>query len=181
MSEEWKDIPGYEGLYQASSQGRIRSLTRGYIGVHEEKRILKPGHNRQGRLQVVLCRIPEGQIKGAVTKRFQLHLLVLLAFKGPKPEGLNGLHEDGNHLNNCPDNLYYGTQKQNMADKVRHYLEKHGVETVPPTNAKISEDDIRFIKMSKGNVTQKALAECYGVTQAAISHIQNQKTWKHVE
>ena len=175
MIEEWKDIPGYEGLYQASSLGRIRSLHRGYIEAHMPKRVLRPGSNRHGRLQVALSRIPKGEIRAAVTTRFQVHRLVLLAFKGECPPGMNGLHDDGNHLNNCIKNLYYGTQKQNMADRARHYEEKHG-SPERPSNAKLTDDDVRFIRASPAS--QKTLAERYGITQAAISHIRTRKTWK---
>ena len=102
--EVWKDIPNYVGYYQASDMGRIRSVHRLVPscirdGLRITKRVLKPGHNAQGRLQVVLC-------AGGVTKRYQVHRLVYEAFYGFGLGELYVSHKDGNHLNNASDNLY---------------------------------------------------------------------------
>lgn len=109
-------IVGFEGKYEVSDHGRVRSLSRripygdngattGRVG-----RILKPCSVGKGHLAVNLGR--EHMVK--------VHLLVLEAHIGPRPNGLLGLHRDGNVQNNCLSNLYWGTYSDNNFDSVRH-------------------------------------------------------------
>lgn len=117
MTETWKPVVGWEELYEVSDQGRVRSVdrtihykdgqTRRYKG-----RVLKPWKNRKGYLQVSLC--GEGQ-----TNKF-VHRIVLEAFVGDCPEGLETLHIDGNPANNHVGNLKWGTSNENSLDQVRH-------------------------------------------------------------
>lgn len=97
--EQWKDIPGYEGQYQASTEGRIRSL-----------RVLK-GHvtTGTGYLAVVLT----GQ------ERFAVHTLIARTFIGPAPLGFTVNHIDSERVNNRPDNLEYLTQQDNNCHAFR--------------------------------------------------------------
>lgn len=103
MIEEWKDIEGYEGKYQVSSLGNIKSLN--YNGKKEIKQ-LKPcikGGNYYG---VVLC-------KNGIKKELQIHRLVAQAFI-PNPNNLPEVnHKDENKINNCVDNLEWCTSKYN--------------------------------------------------------------------
>jgi hypothetical protein len=171
--EEFRDVLGYEGFYQVSDWGNVISLVRLTPdaierGVRKAKQSLAFGKNKQGRLQVTLC-------KHGFTKRYQVHTLVLTTFGGPCPEGLECRHGDGNHLNNRFDNLSWGTHTENMRDKQTHGTEVQG-ETHP--NSKLTEDDVRAIRAAKG--TQREIAAQYGVSQVAINHIRTRKTWKHV-
>ena len=103
MEELWKDIDGYEGLYQVSNLGNVKSLNYNRTG---KERILKPGNNGLGYLNVLLC-------KNGKTKTFKIHRLVANAFiPNPynKPE-VN--HKDENKTNNCVDNLEWMTSKEN--------------------------------------------------------------------
>ena len=171
--EQWKDISGYVGFYQVSNEGRVRSLIRLLPsaieqGIRREKQVLAQSRNKQGRLQVNLCR--EGFLK-----RFQVHRLVLEAFKGPAPEGTECRHLDGDHTNNHEQNLEWGTHTENMNDKTGHGTQLIG-EKHP--RAKLTEDDVREIRAT--NATTRALAEVYGVSQVSIHFIRSRKTWKHV-
>lgn len=173
--EIWRDIPGYIGLYQASSEGRIRSLDRNIAdlwilsGMRVQKKILAVNvDNHGGRQTVVLCK------KGEM-KRFQVHRLVLFAFKSVAPEGTECRHLDGNHLNNRPSNLEWNTHTVNMQDKTTHGTQTYG-EDHP--RAKLTENDIREIRAA--DATERSLAEQYGVSQVAIHFIRARKTWKHV-
>jgi hypothetical protein len=173
IMEEFRDIPGYEGFYQVSDEGNVISLVRLTPdaiarGVRKAKQSLAFGENRQGRLQVTLCR--EG-----FTKRFQVHTLVLLAFVGPCPEGHECRHGDGNHLNNFLYNLSWATHEVNMQDKQRHGTETQGEVHF---KAKLTEQDVREIRAA--NATTRSLAAIYGVSQVAIHHVRTCKTWKHV-
>lgn len=110
--EQWKDIPGYEGRYQVSDQGRVRSLDR-FVrlvahGVETKRlargKVLRPAPSPSGHLCVSLGR---GSTK-------QVHALVALAFIGPRPENHEVLHLDHNPANNALTNLRYGTRAENV-------------------------------------------------------------------
>jgi hypothetical protein len=165
MIELWKNIQDYEGLYQVSSMGRVRRVNGIAPGVH---RILKQGYTMQGRKQATLC------IDGYVRK-FQVHALVCTAWHGPCPPGLECRHLDGNHLNNVPGNLCWGTHTQNMQDKTQHGTQLIG-EAVP--NAKLTESDVLAIR--KSLKPDRELGKHYGVSGPCISNIRNGKTWKHL-
>lgn len=114
-NEEWKPVVGYEGLYEVSNRGRVRSLDRvvlmrnGYARPLTG-RVLKPGTNTSGYLQV-------GLRKAKTTYNAPIHRLVCEAFHGPAPEGKPwALHRDGDKSRNTPDNLYWGSPKENVAD-----------------------------------------------------------------
>jgi hypothetical protein len=98
--EIWKDIPGYEGCYQASDLGRIRS-----IRFNKDKK-LKPSIDGGGYFQL-------GISKNKQRYCFKVHTLVALTFIGPRPDGLIIDHIDGNKKNNKSDNLQYITSRQN--------------------------------------------------------------------
>lgn len=107
INEEWRDIEGYEGLYQVSNFGRVRSFDRiDRLGRLKPGGILKPGTTNGGYLRVVLCK--EGKVK-----TFLIHRLVGQTFI-PNPEGLPIInHRDENPKNNQADNLEWCTQKYN--------------------------------------------------------------------
>lgn len=119
QSETWRDIPGYEGYYQASDLGGIKSLRRVIMRSNGSpqtirERILKPAFDTFGYLHVVL-NAPDKSIK-----TFRVHRLVMWAFNGPTPDGLEICHNDGEHTNNRLDNLRFDTHAANMADTVTH-------------------------------------------------------------
>lgn len=93
--EKWKEIPGYEGLYEASDKGNIRNAKKGNI--------LKPN----GRyLQVILCR-------NSVKKHELVHRLVWSAFNGPIPSGMQVNHINEDKHDNRLENLNMMTSKEN--------------------------------------------------------------------
>ena len=103
--ENWKDIPGYEGRYQVSDQGRVKSFCRTVEGV-----LLRPG------------RMPGGHLSVALGKGNSqcVHKLVLLAFVGAAPEKYECLHSNGIPSDNRLENLRWGTRSENIKDAVRH-------------------------------------------------------------
>jgi hypothetical protein len=164
--EEWRDIPGYIGLYQASNEGRIRSLIRllpsaTEAGIRKEKKVLSPGSDRNGRMHVALS--ADGKVR-----HYQVHRLVLLAFVGPCPEGMECLHGDGNPVNCAIGNLRWGTRLENHEDRRRH---GRGF-GVPK---KLTEEQVVAIRES--TETQRVLAARYGVSQVTIFHVKNRRTW----
>lgn len=102
--EEWRIIPGHEP-YEASNLGRIKS-PRGNI--------LQPVvWGNRGHIAV-----RTGGGRGA--RRYYVHHLILKAFVGPKPDGKIGCHRDDCKTYNVPENLYWGTYKENTADAIRN-------------------------------------------------------------
>lgn len=116
--ERWRPIPGYEGRYEASDQGRVRSVDRqvrtvsrcGAVGVRTLRgQIIAPQEHSQGYRCLRL---------GGASKL--VHALVLLAFVGPRPDGMQGAHGDGNRTNNKLTNLRYATPLENHDDRRKH-------------------------------------------------------------
>ena len=105
--EIWHDIEGYEGLYQISNKGRVKSLKCG------KERTLRPGIKSSGYLKVVLC-------KNGMVKQFQLHRLVANAFIPNLDNKPQVNHLDENKLNNCVDNLQWATAKENINHGTRN-------------------------------------------------------------
>ena len=102
MTEQWKDVEGFEHLYQVSNLGRVRSLPRKTTS----GRILKPATDKDGYLRVRL-------VDGKTSKNFRVNRLVALAFV-PNPYGLPVVnHKDENKQNNRADNLEFCTVKYN--------------------------------------------------------------------
>lgn len=102
--EEWKWIPGFEGKYQVSTLGEVKSFKQSKIG-----KIMKGNKTNDGRTLVNL----EG-------RKYFVHRLVLLTFK-PEEQNINNnivLHIDGDPTNNCLNNLKWGTYKENANDKL---------------------------------------------------------------
>lgn len=115
--EEWRAIPEYEGIYEVSTAGGVRSLDRFYsrngVAVKTRGRTLKVTVMSSGHLSLHLFK--HGKSRG-----FLVHRLVALTFLGPAPEGKpNVLHGDNNPANNHVSNLRWGSQKENMDDAVK--------------------------------------------------------------
>lgn len=113
-SEEWRDIPGWEGYYQASNCGRIRSVEREVHHVDGrvrelQSKVLKPRTTPQGRPAVNLCR-------GGKCKNHTIHSLVMSAFFGSRPEGKIIRHLNDDPWDNRLSNLAYGSHHENMWD-----------------------------------------------------------------
>lgn len=111
MTESWRAVPGFPA-YQVSDHGRVRTLND-RPGSRAGDGIMSPGHLPRGHLRVALRR------DGKRCDR-QVHALVLLAFVGPCPEGMEALHKDDDPSNNALTNLRWGTHTENMADARRN-------------------------------------------------------------
>lgn len=179
MKEIWNDIPGYEGLYQASSLGQIRSIFR----PRTSGGILKPILDIGGHLQV-------GLYKNNKQKRLLIHRLILETFIGPCSSEMQCRHLDGNPINNRLTNLKWGTQSENQQDSIRHGTFFH------PDNrgsnnghAILQEFDIpeirKLLKSGRNGISgrkysQEEIAKIFGVNRYTISMISTKKTWKHI-
>ncbi len=172
--ETWKDIPDYEGLYQASNLGRIKGLNResyqkgrwGIAFVKFPEIILKQEVKKTGYHYI-------GLTKNGKRKGFLVHRLVLMAFFGKSKLQCN--HKDGNKSNNNYDNLEYCTSKENLHHCMNVLKKKIGEKS---GLAKIKESDA--IRILKNNEPINLLANEFNMTYQAIWNIRNGKTWKHL-
>lgn len=173
--EEWRAVPGFEGLYEVSDWGRVRSLDRvtvDKIGRVSPRtgRILKTIFNGGGYPSSHLSRENN-------SFRVANHTLVLLAFEGPRPPELQVRHLDGNRKNGRLSNLKYGTSLENSADALAHDTTIH---SEAHYRAKLTKDAVVEIRAARGKIYQKELAAMFGVSPSTIGHVQRGDTWNHV-
>lgn len=113
-TEMWRPVVGYEELYDVSDLGHVRSRSRTTPHGHWRRgKLMKLTSFGSGYLRVGLCR------DNKQTKLF-VHRLVLDAFRGPCPDGMACRHLNGDPGDNRLNNLCWGTQVENMADRDRH-------------------------------------------------------------
>lgn len=157
-AEEWRPILGFEGFYEVSDQGRVRSLDR----------ILSDGRRWRG--QVMRTQIVDRYEQLVLSRNGQsarnVHVLALEAFRGERPIGMEVCHGNGISTDNRLENLRWDTPKSNAADR-----ETHGRTARSERNgsAKLTSDEVRDIRecISKGE-TQRLLADRYGVSQSTV-------------
>jgi len=116
----WTSVPGYEGFYEVSNYGDVRSLTRS-VEYGKHKHTVYQGRDLKQFISGKYLSVKLS--KAGVTKTAYVHELVLLAFEGKRPvlsHRCEIRHLDGNGLNNALSNLKYGTVKENAADRKLH-------------------------------------------------------------
>lgn len=118
-SEQWRPVVGYEGRYEVSDLGRVRTVARVIPYVDGRRRrvpqiMRKTGIDTRGYPALTLTG------DNGLQRPHALHVLVALAWHGPRPGGAEVCHNDGNQLNARADNLRYDTHAENARDVVRH-------------------------------------------------------------
>jgi hypothetical protein len=160
--EVWKPVVGYEGLYEVSDQGRVRSLRTGMI-------MSNSPHKSLG---YVLYKLSANGRR----KDWYGHALVLSAFVGPRPTGSECRHLNGIRNDNRLLNLAWGTSAENDEDRRAHGTLPQGE---AHANAKLSELDVKLIRASYG--TQASIAKKYNVSQSLVSMIKSGARWAHLQ
>lgn len=134
-AETWMPVVGYEGIYEVSSQGKVRSIPRrDRMGRKVAGRLLSITNHPSGHHQVKLSR--DGKYSQG-----KLHRIVLIAFVGAPPDGCEVLHRDGNPANNRIENLHWGTRSENLRDRVRHGTHHFANKTHCPQNHQYSPEN----------------------------------------
>lgn len=173
MREEWRAIPAFPG-YEASNLGRIRGpksiLKQVPIGLY-------------GYLQVGLkCVAPDGQSASATR---YVHLLVLRAFRGPRPPGHEGCHNNDINADNSLENLRWDTPAANSADRERQSARCHAFRRwyrgSNRSRAKLVEGDITRIRdLLCCGISCRQIGIWFGVDHKTIGYIATGNTWTHV-
>lgn len=167
MIEQWKDVVGYEGLYQVSNHGRVKTMAR----LHREnrpymkkERLLNPPINSAGYPQVALYKDKKGVIHS-------VHKLVATAFLDRKAEHQVVNHIDGNKQNNHVDNLEWCTYGHNHSHAIRTGL------IVMPTGerargSKMSNEARHFmIELKSAGMSSKHIGWLFGVVEGTVNDI----------
>ena len=160
MPELWRTVAECD-RYEVSSYGQVRH--------RRHKRILKPSLRGAGYQYIQL---------GAPHKKRDVHQLVCIAFHGPRPEGMLALHRNDVKTDNTPDNLYWGTPKQNAADASENgrTLRGEGVSR-SKLNAKIVAE---MRRLRAGGATYRAIGKTFGVAHRTVRLAVIGETWRHV-
>lgn len=174
--EKWKPVVDWDGMYEVSDMGRVRSVARvvphatsGTLTI--KQREMKQGANGRGYKQVWLCR------GGEYTPKL-VHRLVLEAFIGPCPDGMECCHGNGERRDNRLSNLRWDTRSANQLDKDQHGTSRRGEQSslAKLTQRQVNEIRYRYKKGCRAN-GGRALASEYGVSDSQISRIVAGKRW----
>ena len=158
--ENWLPVVRFEGLYVVSDYGNIKSIKTGRVKKYTlDKKNNRPFMNisKNGKAFIV-----------------RPHTLVLTAFVGIRPKGLECCHNDGNPWNNRLENLRWDTTKSNQLDRAKHGTSNRGERCA---SAKLTETQVLAIRLDTR--LQREISIEYGVTQNQISRIKNGIRWAH--
>lgn len=176
-TEIWLPVPGYEGIYEVSSLGRVASCFRQTPCSRHGKRtyprrILKLRPTSGGYVRA-------GLACGGQTRTHLVHRLVATAFHGPQPDGMEVCHNNGKRDDNRASNLRWDTRSGNHADMARHGTAPRGERQHA---SKLTEDQVRRIRREYAAGTPRSrLAQEHGVKWGTIQAITARRNWRHVE
>ena len=176
-AELWLPVVGFEGLYEVSNHGRVRSLHR----------IVKHRHGGERRwkgrmMALTICRTTGyrqvGLNKDGERKTFTVHQLVAAAFFGPCPEGLYVRHGPAGPLDNSVENLSYGTRSEIEQDKKRDGTDRRGERS---HYCKLTDEKVLKIReLCSAGVAPKEIAAQFSIHPKYVSHIKLRRTWAHI-
>lgn len=169
MEEVWRKIPGFQGFYEVSTLGRVRSWRKkGHVkGKRGCAVILRGGVSPKGYPTVRLTRKEDARL-------YYVHRLVAEVFLGPCPRGKQVNHRSptGDKKDNRAENLEYVTPAENIA---------HARSVLGWGRSKLDARTVREIRVQKAvGVTATVLAAQYKVTESAIYAVVRRHTWKWV-
>lgn len=170
VAETWLPIPGYEGMYDVSDQGRVRSW------VHKNGRRTNP-YLMKSSASTRSYPVVQMHARGD-SQAFYVHRLVLRAFVGPLPLGMQGAHLNGDPTDNRLVNLRYVTATENIAHKKLHGTELVGEKA---NFAKLTDKDVQTIRqLHESGVSSPVLAKMFGVHRTTIHRVFTKRSWGHV-
>lgn len=176
-SEGWRPIPGYPS-YEASDFGNIRSYVK--RGNHNDRlssfpRLLSQSEHPETRRRSVSVPC---QATGKYSRK-NVQSLVMEAFVGPRPEGKEIAHNNGDPTDNRLTNLRYATHLENEADKLRHGTRSIGERNGAARLQGWQVAEIRYL--ARKSVPQGRIAALFGIPVALVSEVVCVDNWKGVE
>lgn len=161
--EEWKDVPGFNGAYEVSNLGRVKSNKTNQILTGT---ITNAGHTRY----MLTC--------GTQRRPSYGHLLVMISFNGERPSGKVIRHKNGKASDNRLHNLIYGTQMENVEDMIaagdNAKGQSHG-------RSKLKELAIKLIrKFHSIGMPRKRIAHHFKISKEHVTAIVSRRYWKHI-
>lgn len=142
--ELWMPVVGYEGHYEVSNEGRVRSLDRFSLDMKRlHGRQLRPWCNSRAYWRVCLS-------IGGKQRTIDVHVLVASAFLGPRREGMEVRHLNGNSLDNNASNLQWGTTSENIRDQVEHGTHPHARKVTCPRGHQLQKPNLVASQARRG-------------------------------
>jgi len=177
MSEIWKQAVGFEGYYEVSSLGRVRSLDR--IANSRSPRLVK------GRTLKTPCNSDgyptvKPHIKGRGTSE-KVHRMVAKAFLENTGDKEQVNHIDGDKSNNAINNLEWCSARENVRHARDTGLREKAIFTGEENRASIlNEHEVIRIRQLQNILTQGELQKLFGVSRSTIQNVLSRRTWKHI-
>ena len=169
MEPIWRPIPDFEGLYEVSSDGRIRSVGRRIGAV--VGRIMKPHSDRDGYQRVELRKDHQRIV-------VRIHRVVAKVFIGECPRDKQVDHVDGIKTNNDYSNLEYVTSIENLRRATVLGLKAKGERNGA---SHLTKSEIILVRtLSTQGIEGKEISAMTGISTSHVSSIINRKAWKHV-
>jgi NUMOD4 motif/HNH endonuclease len=174
--EKWLPVVGYEGLYEVSNCGRVRSLARNVRSKNPNKFYLKPGR--------ILVLVPSRYVyldvclsdKDGRSKSHRVASIVTAAFIGPRPGGLQIDHKDGDKQNNCVWNLRYVTPKANKG--AGNYTQRHPSGEDNGFSKLTKQDAVEIRRLALEGMSQKEIGKIFNIHQTHVGKIINHALWR---
>ncbi len=175
MKEVWVPVKGYEGMYEVSDLGNVRSLDRAHLTRHKSGKLMSRPRkgsmkaltpDKNGYLKVRLC-------KNGKAKTVGVHRVVLLSFLGENPCKPEGCHFDNNPSNNQLSNLYWGTRQENEDHKTAT-----GCRPITTVNKLTRKDVDAAFRLRSEGLTLMEIGKRIGTHLSNVSLILKGKTWK---
>jgi len=153
MAEQWLPVVGYEGRYEVSDLGRVRSMPKCN---RPSVKIMTCVRHHSGYLIVSMRKVDGGRCISEL-----VHCLVCEAFHGARPDGMEVRHLDGDKSNNQAVNLMWGTRVENYHDDVERGTRR----------LKLDDNDVKMIRALQGSVSSGVIARKFGVSPSMVLQI----------
>lgn len=171
LDEQWLPVVGYEGLYEVSDHGAVRSFHK--PGRHREKFLRTPrrmsGSHSRGYRTVGLARDGDYRTK-------LVHLLVLQAFVGPRPSGMEGAHLNGDPSDNRLVNLRWCSHRENESHKVAHGTAPIGERNGASVLVAWQVETIRYL--ASKSMTLGKIADLFDISRSTVQEIVSGERWR---
>lgn len=180
MVEQWRSVVGFDGYYEVSDQGCLRSCDRTIP--------ITGGGDSYGAIRALRGRPlplrprPDGYVPCSLSKdglrgNYFVHRLVAVAFVGPCPDGMEVAHQNGVRSDNRRENLAYASRSENNRQKVEHGTHQRGERNGA---SKLTNEQAAAVKFLMDELPVRWLAEAFGITAQAVYRTRSGLIWASV-